>query len=75
MNICQCPYSDCNITIEIIEINCSIFRCGVHKDTGQQIEPHLPKEECDKLKQENKIWGCGRPFKLVNGLLVICEYI
>jgi hypothetical protein len=75
MNICQCPYSDCNIGIEIVEINCSIFRCGVYKDTGQQIEPHLPKEECDKLKKEDKIWGCGRPFKLLNSVLVICEYI
>ena len=74
MNIYQCPYSDCNIAIEIIEINCAIFRCGIYKN-GQQIEPHLPKEECDKLKRDNKIWGCGRPFKLVNGILVRCEYI
>ena len=74
MNICQCPYSDCNIAIEIVEINCAIFRCGIHKN-GQQIDPHLSKEECDKLKQNNKIWGCGRPFKLVNGILLQCDYI
>lgn len=75
MNICQCPYPDCNIAIEIIEINCSIFRCGIYKDNGNQIDPHLPKEECDKLKRNDKIWGCGRPFKLVNRTLVRCEYI
>lgn len=75
MNICQCPYSDCNIAIEIIEVNCAIFRCGVYKNTIEQIEPHLTKEHCDKLKKEDKIWGCGRPFKLVNGILVTCEYI
>jgi len=71
---CTCPYSDCNITIEIIEVNCAIFRCGVYKD-GLQICPHLPKEQCEQLKKNNKIWGCGRPFKLVNKDLIICEYI
>jgi hypothetical protein len=74
MSILNCPYSDCNIAIEIIEINCAIFRCGIHKN-GTQIDPHLVKEECDKLKQEDKIWGCGRPFKLINGSLIKCEYI
>jgi hypothetical protein len=74
MNIHQCPYLDCNIAIEIVEVNCAIFRCGVYKN-GQQIDPHLPQEECEKLKNQDKIWGCGRPFKLVNSLLVICEYI
>jgi|UniRef100_A0A6C0CZQ1 hypothetical protein len=73
--ILNCPYPDCTIAIEVIEINCAIFRCGICKDTGKQIEPHLQKEECDKLKHEDKIWGCGRPFKLVNGQLVCCEYI
>jgi len=72
--ICHCPYPDCNIGIEIIEINCAIFRCGIYKD-GKQIDPHLSKEQCDKLKIEDKIWGCGRPFKLVDGALIKCEYI
>ena len=79
MNIVLCPYPDCNISIEIIEINCSIFRCGVHKHNGQQIDPHLPKEQCDKLKKENKIWGCGRPFQIVkindSYNSIKCEYI
>ena len=71
----QCPYPDCNIAIEVIEINCSIFRCGVDKHTCRQIDPHLPKEECDKLKREDKIWGCRRPFQLVNDTLICCDYI
>jgi hypothetical protein len=57
-----CPYPDCNIGIEIVEINCAIFRCGVYKYNGAQIEPHLPKDDCDRLKTDDKIWGCGRPF-------------
>jgi hypothetical protein len=43
----QCP--SCLIDIEIIELNCRIFRCGIMKSTNQQINPHLNKEECDKL--------------------------
>ena len=69
-----CPYPDCNIGIEIIEINCAIFRCGIYKD-GNQIDPHLPKEDCERLKKEDRIWGCGRPFQLIDGKLVSCDYI
>jgi hypothetical protein len=74
-----CPYTDCNIGIEIIEINCAIFRCGIYKDSNTQINPHLSKDECDALKKEDKIWGCGRPFQLVtkdgNCTLIQCDYI
>ena len=67
----ECPY--CKIGIEIVEVNCAIFRCGIYKDTFQQIPPHLPKKECDAIV--DKIYGCGRPFKLVDGKLVPCDYI
>ena len=71
--ILPCPH--CDIMIEVIEINCAIFRCGIYKDTGQQVEPHLSKYLCDALKENDKIWGCGKPFQLVNGQLVKCEYL
>ena len=77
--IITCPYSNCNICIEIVEINCAIFRCGIYKNDGKQINPHLSKEECETLKREDKIWGCGKPFQLINtnGIyqLAICDYI
>lgn len=76
--VLTCPYPDCNITIEVVEINCAIFRCGVYKnvtDYGKQIDPHLPKQQCEQLKKEDKIWGCGRPFKLVDGKLIECDYL
>jgi len=77
---CHCPYLDCNVAIEVVEINCAIFRCGVYKNQtdphyGKQIDPHLSKQDCDRIKKEDKIWGCGRPFKLVNGKLIQCDYI
>ena len=71
--ILSCPH--CDIMIEVIEINCAIFRCGIYKENGQQVEPHLSKYLCDALKENDKIWGCGKPFQLVNGQLVKCEYL
>ena len=67
----ECP--NCDILIEIMEVNCGIFRCGVYKENGEQIPPHLPKEECDKIK--NKIWGCSLPFKYEQGKVIPCDYI
>ena len=61
--IIKCPH--CDQHIEILEINCQIFRCGIFKDSYQQISPHLPKEICDQLSSEEKIYGCGKPFRLI----------
>ncbi len=69
----NCPH--CGIKIEIAEINCGIFRCGVYKTTGEQVSPHLSKSECELLKNADKIWGCCRPFRYREGELVVCDYI
>ncbi len=63
MLIISCPY--CNQSIEVVELNCRIFRCGIMKSNFTQIHPHLPKSECDRLFNEQLIYGCGKPFKLV----------
>jgi hypothetical protein len=47
-----------------MELNCLIFRCGIFKDTLHQLDPHLCKEECDRLFKEGKIYGCGKPFRV-----------
>ena len=57
-----CPH--CNFYVEIVEINCAIFRHGVYKITNHQIPPHLDKKTCDELIQLDLIYGCGKPFKL-----------
>ena len=67
----ECPH--CGIRIEIEQLNCAIFRCGIYKETGKQIPPHLSKPECDQIK--DKIWGCSKPFRYENGKLIICDYI
>lgn len=68
-----CPY--CNATIEIESVNCAIFRCGIYKENGQPIPPHLTKYDSNKLVKEDKIWGCGNPFQLHNGKLIKCGWI
>jgi len=60
--IINCPHCDQIIQIFKNELNCKIFRHGVYKDTLKQIDPHLPKYDCDYLYNNGMIFGCGKPF-------------
>jgi hypothetical protein len=76
--IVKCPH--CCQLCEVLELNCRIFRCGIYKHNFVQIPPHLPKIQCDYLKANNLIFGCGKPFKLIYNsdkslVSVICGYI
>ena len=73
-----CPH--CKDPILIQELNCGIFRHGIFKQNGQQIDPHLNKETCDELLANNLIFGCGKPFQILHEpddsfKIHICEYI
>ena len=76
-NFIKCPH--CNIYIEVLELNCKIFRCGILKNTLKQIDPHLSKIECEKLVNNDEIYGCGKPFKvdIIDNeyKTFICDYI
>lgn len=72
--VVECPH--CEQKIEVLKLNCRIFRCGVLKKNFKQINPHAPKNECDHLVRTNQIYGCGRPFRIdETGKAVICDYI
>ena len=77
--IFNCP--NCNQVVQVLkkEFNCKIFRHGIYKKNLKQIDPHLNKKECDRLKKEDLIYGCGKPFQLItsenNFKAVICDYI
>jgi hypothetical protein len=77
MSIVTCPH--CNDQTIIEKLNCGIFRHGSYKLSGKQIDPHTSKEVCDDLINNNLIYGCGKPFKIViiNDIFIaeICEYI
>ena len=60
--IVECPHCQGTIIIAQNELNCRIFRHGVYKINMQPIHPHAPKIECDRLVQEDLIFGCGKPF-------------
>lgn len=73
----QCPH--CYGAIEIIEINCAIFRHGIYKNNNEQLHPHASKSLCDHVFENNLIYGCGKPFKLINDngnyKAIKCDYI
>ena len=77
MIIVLCPH--CELNVEIEEINCGIFRHGVFKANSQQINPHANKQYCDMLIEQNLIYGCGKPFTIVNNNGIVeatkCDYI
>ena len=72
-----CPH--CKDYILIEKINCAIFRHGTLKQNGKQIDPHSSKESCDYYINNNLIYGCGKPFRIIdnNGILETenCDYI
>ena len=76
----NCPH--CNgiiIVVNTSQINCSIFRHAVYKNTMQQIPPHESKINCDKLIETNSVYGCARPFKVIKEkdkyITITCDYI
>lgn len=72
-----CPHCEC--LIEIVQINCGIFRHGVFKETNLQLDPHSSEIVCKEAIENGKIYGCGKPFKLEfqddEYIPTICEYI
>ena len=75
--IIACP--NCNEFIIVEKLNCGIFRHGIIKENGKQMDPHLGKEQCDFFIDNNLIYGCGKPFQIINENGVwkirICDYI
>jgi hypothetical protein len=75
--IVECP--NCGGTIEILEINCGIFRHGILIETMEQINPHAPEDYCIDLINKNLIYGCGKPFQLIlensQYKIIKCNYI
>ena len=67
----NCPYCDISCIVHINEVNCKIFRCGVFTDTFQQINPHAGKEECENYVLNNRIYGCGKPYMMSIGSMVV----
>ena len=61
----RCPHCSDLIIINKKDFNCKIFRHGVYKNDNKQIDPHLNKDDCDRLLKGGLIYGCVKPFKLI----------
>ena len=74
----NCPNCNEEIIVNKNELNCKIFRHAIFKDSYKQIDPHLQKIYCDKLVEEDKIFGCSKPFEIVRRdvklYVVKCDY-
>ncbi len=63
--VVECPHCQEFVTILENELNCKIFRHGVYIHNMQPINPHSSKEECENLKKNNLIYGCSKPFQII----------
>ena len=69
----KCPH--CSGEIQILAINCNVFRHAQYKSNGEQINPHASKEVCDLLIKEGLVNGCAKPFQIINGTITKCDYV
>jgi hypothetical protein len=75
----ECPHCKQILIVNINEINCGIFRHGVFKESGQQINPHETKANCDQFIKSDLVYGCAKPFEIKKIFdkyeITICDYI
>ena len=61
----NCPHCLGSVVVHCQEVNCQIFRHAVLKDSGAQVSPHASKVELEALVEQDRIHGCGLPFRIV----------
>ena len=65
-----CPH--CNVFIELVKVNCGIFRCGIYKHKNGsiiQLPKHASENKINKLRGQI-IYGCGNPVRYQNKTLI-----
>ena len=74
-----CPHCKEDIIVLKNELNCKIFRHAVFKSNYKPIDPHATKQECQRLIDNHLIYGCGKPFIIIESeneyKVEICDYI
>lgn len=67
----ECPH--CDGLVEIMVVNCGIFRHGTFRD-GQQLPPHASEPEIRKWLADDLVLGCGKPFRSDGITVEKCGY-
>lgn len=69
----QCPH--CKEFVWIEQLNCRIFRHACYKN-GEPIPPHSSQKECEDLLERGLVFGCAKPFQILeDNTVIICDYI
>jgi hypothetical protein len=81
--IFNCPHCLGSIVVQCQDVNCQIFRHAVLKNEGTQVNPHASRQELQVLKNNDLLYGCGGPFRMIKdpehsvhwSHAVACDYI
>lgn len=60
IKLVPCPHG----SVEVRKLACQIFRHGVLKQSGKQIDPHSSQRKCEYYLKNKLIYGCGKPFRV-----------
>jgi hypothetical protein len=71
--VVTCPH--CLDPVVIEAVNCGIFRHAAYRENHTQVDPHAPQTECERLLALGLIYGCGKPFRVEDGVAVSCAYV
>lgn len=78
--IFKCLHCEEYFIINKNDFNCKILRHAVYKHNMEQINPHLSKDECDRLVKDDLVYGCAKPLIIIQKNdeyydVNICDYI
>jgi hypothetical protein len=77
--VLECPHCKIFFIMNENELNCKIIRHAVFKKNMCQINPHLPKNECDDLVEKKLVIGCAKPSQIIikkdKYIAIECDYI
>ena len=76
----ECPSCKQYFVVAREDLRCRIFRHAVFRDTLSPIPPHSSKTEIETYLSQNKIYGCGKPFRVLEKenhefYTEICDYL
>lgn len=70
--IFDCPHCNLPTQVLIAELACRIFRHASYFEQKNdfriptnQVDPHLPQEQCEQLVREDRVIGCCKPFEII----------